>query len=374
MTESARWCWLEGTDRGNTLCIAGKWQLVSLELIDASLRALAMPGKVLALEGSLLESIDTASALVLLRAIERAGIAPRALTAKGFAANHLRILELVQRSMTTGAAAPEPARRSVAHALGRKTVELGRLLTGHANFLGAIASGAWQIVRTPSTLRLKELTALIEQVCLNAIAVVSLVTMLIGVVIAYLLGLQAEKYGANIFVVDGVAIGATRELAPIIVAVIVAGRSGAAFTAQLGAMRLAEEIDAIRTLGLTPMQVVIMPRVLALVVALPLLVFLGDAMSLVGAMLVADPMLDITPLTFVERLREELSLKHVAVGLLKAPVFALFIAVIACRMGMTVDRDTRAVGLATTSTVVQSIVSVILLDATFAVMFQKLGI
>jgi phospholipid/cholesterol/gamma-HCH transport system permease protein len=209
---------------------------------------------------------------------------------------------------------------------------------------------------------------------LNAIPVVALVTFLIGIVIAYLLGLQAEKYGANLFVVDGVGIGATREFAPIIVAVIVAGRSGAAFTAQLGAMRLGEEIDAIRTLGLSPQHVLVMPRVLALVFTLPLLVFLGDVMSILGALWIAEPMLDITPATFLGRLREALPVRHVVVGLVKAPAFAFFIALIGTRMGMTVGRDTRAVGLATTSTVVQSIVAVILLDAAFAVIFQRLGI
>jgi phospholipid/cholesterol/gamma-HCH transport system permease protein len=198
--------------------------------------------------------------------------------------------------------------------------------------------------------------------------------MLIGIVIAYLLGLQAEKYGANIFVVDGVAIGATREFAPIIVAVIVAGRSGAAFTAQLGAMRLTEEIDAIRTLGLSPLQVLVVPRVLALMATLPLLVFVGDVMSLLGAMAIAGPMLDIGPAAFLARLRESLDARHVFIGLAKAPVFALSIAVIGTRMGMTVGRDTRAVGAATTSTVVQSIVVVILLDAAFAVVLQAMDL
>jgi phospholipid/cholesterol/gamma-HCH transport system permease protein len=212
----------------------------------------------------------------------------------------------------------------------------------------------------------------VEQAGLMAIPVVVLVTLLIGVVITYLLGLQAEKYGANIFVVDGVGIGATREFAPIIVAVIVAGRSGAAFTAQLGSMRLTEETDAIRTLGLSPMHVLVLPRVLALVAMLPLLVFVGDVASLVGAMLIAGPMLDITPTAFLARLHEALDLRHVLVGLAKAPVFAIVIAVIGARMGMTVARDTRALGEATTSTVVQSIVAVILIDALFAVLMQAL--
>ena len=168
-------------------------------------------------------------------------------------------------------------------------------------------------------------------------------TLLIGVVITYLLGLQAEKYGANIFVVDGVGIGATREFAPIIVAVIVAGRSGAAFTAQLGSMRLTEEIDAIRTLGLSPMQVLVVPRVLALMLALPLLVFVGDVMSLVGAMAIAGPdarhHADGLPGAAARGARRSATC---FVGLAKAPVFALVIAVIGTRMGMTVGRDTRA--------------------------------
>ncbi len=258
--------------------------------------------------------------------------------------------------------------------LGRQATELAQLLSGHLSFLGATMLAFGEVLRHPRRLRLRELTVQLEQTGLTAIPVVALVTLLIGVVITYLLGLQAEKYGANIFVVDGVGIGATREFAPIIVAVIVAGRSGAAFTAQLGSMRLTEETDAIRTLGLSPMQVLVVPRVLALMIALPLLVFVGDVMSLLGAMAIAGPMLDITPVAFMARLREALDVRHVFVGLLKAPVFALVIAVIGARMGMTVGRDTRALGAATTSTVVQSIVAVILLDAGFAVWLQALDL
>ena len=258
--------------------------------------------------------------------------------------------------------------------IGRRAIEVAHSVVGDVNFLGQTAVGLARSALHPQTVRIRELTAQFEQVCLNAIPVVALVTLLIGVVVAYLLGLQAEQFGANIFVVDGVGIGATREFAPIIVAVIVAGRSGAAFTAQLGSMRLTEETDAIRTLGLSPLDVLVLPRVIALMIAMPLLVFVGDVMSLIGAMMIAGPMLDITPTTFIARLRDSLDISHALVGLAKAPVFALVIAVIGCRMGMSVDRDTRAVGMATTSTVVQSIVAVILLDAAFAVFFQELGI
>ena len=252
-------------------------------------------------------------------------------------------------------------------------VELRALLLGHLDFLGRSAVALRDVALRPRALRPKEAAAQFQHVCIEAIPVVILVTFLIGVVLAYLFGLQAEKYGVNIFVVDGVAIGTTRELSPIIVAVIVAGRSGAAYTAQLGTMVLTEEIDAIRTLGLSPMQVLVIPRVLALVVALPLLVFVGDVASLAGAMTVANPLFDITPATFLERLHTALAVGHVIVGLVKAVAFAAFIAIIGCRMGMSVSRDSRSIGISTTSTVVQCIVSVILLDAFFAIVFQELG-
>ncbi|MDH5343511.1 MAG: ABC transporter permease, partial [Betaproteobacteria bacterium] len=201
-----------------------------------------------------------------------------------------------------------------------------------------------------------------------------LVTFLIGVVIAYLLGIQALQYGANVFVVDGVGLAMCRELSPLLVAVVVAGRSGAAFTAQIGTMKVQQEIDAISTLGLSPVQVLVIPRLVAIIIALPLLVFVGYIAGILGGMLICAVQLDITPLTFLDRMHSVLPTSAPVVGLVKAPVFAAFIAIIACRMGMLVARDARSVGLNTTSTVVQSIVWVILLDAVFAIIFQHLDI
>ena len=364
---------LDREPTGAVLRLSGAWRLASLAAIERELTALTLPPHV-SIDGAALVDIDTASALILLNHLKEAGIDVHQLPLAGFAANDARIVEQVRKRLDeVTTAMPHRQEGLLAH-IGRETMSIIELLTGHLNFLGQTLVQMVRSLVKPATIRGRELTAQFEQVCLNAIPVVALVTLLIGVVVAYLLGLQAEKYGANIFVVDGVGIGATREFAPIIVAVIVAGRSGAAFTAQLGSMRLNEETDAIRTLGLSPMDVLVLPRVFALMAAMPLLVFVGDVMSLAGAMMIADPMLDITPTTFLARLQENLAIKHVYVGLAKAPVFALFIAVIGCRMGMNVKRDTRALGIATTSTVVQSIVAVILLDAGFAVLFQELDI
>jgi phospholipid/cholesterol/gamma-HCH transport system permease protein len=352
---------------GDVLRLTGAWRLATIAAIDAELRALQLPPQ-LTIDASRLEELDSAAALALLSRL------PPAAEWRGLAPNDARIVAQVRSRIEAMPELPPHRHDSLFQTIGRRANDVARMGHGHLEFLGAAVLGIAGTIVRPRRLRIRELSAQFEQVCLNAIPVVALVTLLIGVVVTYLLGLQAKQYGANIFVVDGIGIGATREFAPIIVAIIVAGRSGAAFTAQLGSMRLAEETDAIRTLGLSPLDVLVLPRVIALMVAMPLLVFIGDVMSLAGGMLIAEPMLDITPQTFLERLRDALDISHVYVGLSKAPVFALAIAVIGCHMGMTVERDTRAVGMATTSTVVQSIVSVILLDAAFAVFYQELGI
>ncbi len=352
---------------GDVLRLTGSWRLAGLEAIDTELRALQLPAR-LTVDASQLAELDSAAALALLSHL------PPGVQWRGLAANDTRIIEQVRSRIEGVPDLPPHRRESAFEAIGRRANGIARMGHGHLAFLGAAVLGIVGTILRPRRLRVRELSAQFEQVCLNAIPVVALVTLLIGVVVTYLLGLQAKQYGANIFVVDGIGIGATREFAPIIVAIIVAGRSGAAFTAQLGSMRMTEETDAIQTLGLSPLDVLVLPRVIALMIAMPLLVFIGDVMSLLGGMLIAEPMLDITPTTFLERLRDALDIKHVYVGLSKAPVFALAIAVIGCHLGMTVERDTRAVGMATTSTVVQSIVSVILLDAAFAIFYQELGI
>lgn len=361
------------------LRLSGEWRLSRLVALEAALGALALRARAaaggppaLVIDGSGLASIDTAAALLLLRHLEGVGLDPARVELEGFSGSHRRIVELVRARLPSIAPVTPPRGRSLLASLGRATVELGRLVADHLGFLGLVFVEIARVLARPSILRSRELFAQFREVCVSAIPVVSLVTFLIGTIVAYLLGQQAEKYGANIFVVDGVALGMVREFGPIIVATIVAGRSGAAFTAQLGTMKLTQEIDAIRTLGLSAEQVLVVPRVLALILSLPLLVFVGDLAGLAGAMTVADLMLGVTPTTFLERMQSALSVRHYVIGLAKAPAFALFIAVIGCRMGLDVSRDTRAIGLNTTSTVVQCIVAVILLDAVFAVLLQEL--
>lgn len=368
MSTPERYCRLER----DTLFLMGAWHLPRLAELDTALARIGMPAAPLTLDGAALARLDTAAALALLRRLAAAGASIGRLA--NFDPSHSRVIEAVRARVDHAPVEALPVPHRALAVLGMHAIDFRGLMEGHLDFLGRSAVAFGDVALRPRLLRRKELTSQFQQVCIEAIPVVVLVTFLIGVVLCYLFGLQAEKFGANIFVVDGVAIGTCREISPIIVAVIVAGRSGAAFTAQLGSMRLTEEIDAISTLGLSPMQVLVIPRVVALVVALPLLVFVGDVSGMAGAMTVANPLLDITPTTFIERVHSELDPNHVTVGLVKGAVFAAFIAIIGCRMGMTVSRDSRAIGINTTSTVVQGIVSVILLDAFFAILFQELGI
>jgi phospholipid/cholesterol/gamma-HCH transport system permease protein len=357
------------------LYLRGAWRLPNVPAIADALRALPLQGKHrFVIDGSGLEALDTSAGFILLRHLADAGCTPSMVSGRGFDPRHRRLLALVHERMTTPPAAARSAHLGLVQRIGAATVKLGRLLKSHNAFIGAVALEALALLRRPQLFRPRETVSQFEAVCLDAVPIVALINFLIGVVIAYVLGVQAQRYGANLFVADGIALGVCRELSPILGSVLVAGRSGAAFTAQIGTMKVEEEIDAIATLGLSPIQVLVVPRLVALMVALPLLVFVGDVAGIAGGMLVGAWQLDIAPQVFLDRVHGVLTVTQLMVGLVKAPVFAAFIALIACRMGMGVARDARSVGENTTSTVVQCIVWVIVLDAAFAVLFQRMGI
>ncbi len=370
-------CRIEALEGGTVLGLSGCWRLANLRELDDLLQTRApalFPRAPAALDGSALEALDTAAALQLCRWLRSVGADPAAITLVRFDPRHARILRQVAATAARDDSGRSVPRRRVLASVGEWTVSGGQLIAGYIGFLGIVVAEIARSLISPQRLRLREIGTQVFRVCISALPVVALVTALIGLVFAYLLGLQAEQYGANIFVVDGVALGMAREFSPLLVAVIVAGRSGASFAAQLGTMRLNEETDAIQVLGMSAVRVLVIPRVVALVLSLPLLVFVGTVSGLAGASLIADWMLDIRLPTFISRVHEALPVRHVVIGLVKAPVFALLIAVIGCRLGLSGPRDTRTIGINTTSTVVQSIVGVILLDALFAVILQEMGL
>jgi phospholipid/cholesterol/gamma-HCH transport system permease protein len=358
------------TGSAPALAVQGDWVLANASDIAGELERLPPTPAMSRIESSRLSALDTAGAGLLMELADRVG-GRAAIEFIGLRDVHRNLLELVrERAFEPGAHIKEPYHHGLVWTLGRAAAQIEPLIESQVRYLGYVATLVAQAAIRPARMRWREFLIQCEHAGLDAIPVVVLITFLIGVVLAYLLGLQAAQYGANVFVIDGVALGMVREFSPLLVAIIIAGRSGAAFTAQLGTMRLTQETDAIAMMGLSPGQVLVVPRVLALVVTMPLLVFVGDLAGLVGASVICRLMLDLPYETFVERIHSSLDARHVVIGIGKTPVFALAIATIACRLGMTAERDTRSIGIATTSTVVQAIVTVIVIDAAFAVAFQ----
>ncbi|NJD89703.1 MAG: ABC transporter permease [Betaproteobacteria bacterium] len=372
---SSNWIERSEEDGSDVLYLSGAWRLPHAEAIARRLRALDLRGRTkFVLDGSRLESLDTSAGFVLLKHLGEIGCTRESVSGRGFDPRYERLLLLVYERMLTPPASGHTVHLGLLQRVGSAVVDVGRLLRSHVDFVGVVASELARLARNPRLFRSRETVSQFEAVCIDAVPIVALVNFLIGVVIAYVLGVQAQRYGATLFVADGIGLGICRELSPILSSVLVAGRSGAAFTAQLGTMKVEEEIDAISTLGLSPIQVLVIPRLLALMVALPLLVFVGDVAGIAGGMLVGTWQLDIAPQVFLDRVHSALELRHFVIGLGKAPAFAAVVAIIACCMGLQVSRDARSLGENTTSTVVQCIVWVIVLDAIFAVAFQNMGI
>ena len=325
------------------------------------------------LDGAGITQLDTNGAWLLLAAARPQADDPMP-ELRAFQPQHLAMLQLVAQHSAATAAQAESSHEGLLALTGRGARTMWAHAIGLLDFIGHLFVELMVLLPRPGRWRWNELGAQVSTVFVGAIPIVIGMLFLLGVVFAYLLGDQAKQYGANIFVVDGLLLAILREISPVIVAVLIAGRTGAAITAQLGTMKVTEEIDAITTLGLSPLAVLVIPRMLALLLAVPLLVFIGDIAGIAGGMLVAKQQLDISYFMFMDRLEDVILLKTLVVGLGKAPVFALSIGLIACRMGLSVTRDARSVGANTTSTVVQSLVAIILLNAIFAVTFVRLGI
>lgn len=366
------YCRLETLADGAVLHLTGAWVLDRLPELNEALCHLPIdPLRPLTLDGSGLERLDSAGANRLIAHLDRLGLPFPMLRLSGFSQAADTLIHLVA-GRRSHSSAPPLRRRGMRRAVGWHVFKLGRSTMSSLAFVGQTAHAVVDLLLRPSLLRTRELIVQMEMVGLRALPIVVLMNYLIGIVFAYLLGIQVQKFGANVFVVDGVGLAITRELAPLITAVLVAGRSGAAFTAHLGSMKVNQEIDAISVLGLSPWQVLVLPRLIAIVLMLPLLTVVADVAGILGAAQIASWHLGLTPTTFFDRLQEVLPLKTVVFGLIKTPVFALAIGLIACHNGFTVQRDARSVGLNTTATVVHSIVAVILIDAAFAVAYPEI--
>ena len=284
------------------------------------------------------------------------------------------ILQLVQAQILESESLRKNKKHNTMERLGESVYNKYIGIVSFFDFLGNLFAAKLYYLKSINNIRFKEIAFEINESGVKALPIIAITSFLIGLVVAYQSAFQLKLYGANIFLVDMLGISILRELAPLITAIVIAGRSGSAFTAQIGAMKITEELDAMRTMGFDPYIFLVLPRIIALMIALPLLIFLADIMGILGGMLVATMNLQITPTLFLDRFIEVISIEHFYIGIIKGPFFAFLIASIGIYRGLMVENDTQSIGINTTKTVVEAIFAVIVCDALFSITLTNLGI
>ena len=359
---------------GETIRLIGPVILTGIETLSSTLTAsVANAGignpasRILDLSG--ITSLDTAGAWLIASTARQNG-----LTVIGATPAQAALIDVVNRAL------PEVTTKKTRHIpfqelekLGRLTVAGLRGLMSITGFFGLVIARLFTTVLHPSRLRFTALVFHMQQAGLNAVPIVALMAFLIGIVLAYQGADQLRQFGAQVFVVDLISISILRELGLLLTAIIVAGRSASAFTAAIGSMKMNQEVDAMRTLGLDPIEVLVLPRVLALLFMLPVLGFLADIAGLLGGALMAWFELGVSPGTFQTRLLAT-DVSHFLVGISKAPFFAVIIGVIGCYQGLQVESNADSLGRLTSRSVVQAIFMVILADATFSIFFAAVNL
>lgn len=362
---------------GLVVAARGDWTVAAARTIDARVAALTGPGDArvtLRLDG--LGRLDSAGAWLLLRTGYRLAGTGGRLEIQGGNEAQRRILEIVERVGCDPRPNPAPPSglRGLIETIGAASVDVAVDARRQVAFLGAILVRFVGLVAHPGRLRLNAVVTHVERTGMDAVPIVFLLSFLIGTVMAYQGSSQLERFGAQIFTVDLIGISVLRELGVVLTAIIVAGRSGSAFTAEIGSMVVNEEVDAARTIGIEPIDALVLPRLLALLVTLPLLTFIADLAGLLGGGLVVIGALEITVAQYLDRLLQAVTLQTFWVGLVKAPVFAFVIAMVGCYHGLIVERSAQSVGIMTTRAVVVGIFLVIVADAAFSVVFAELGL
>lgn len=352
---------------------SGAWTIDNLSALEAPVaRWVSEPPRPWQLECGELTALDSAGAWLLQRSRKRLQNAGATVTIAGLRPEQAALLELISAQPAV-AAKPSP-KLSRLEAIGKGTVAAARQGFWFLAFVGEVAAALKQDIMKPRRWRGRELLLNLQLSGFNALPIVGLLSFLMGVVIAYQGAAQLVRYGANIFIADLVGLSILRELAPLMTAIIVAGRSGSAYTAQIGTMTVTEEVDALRTLGIAPIDLLVLPKLLALMLALPLLTVYSDIMGVMGGMVVAKTQLGVGFSDFLDRFADAVKLSSYLVGLGKAPVFAALIALVGCFQGFQVSGGADSVGRQTTLSVVQGIFLVIVADAAFSVAFSRLGL
>jgi phospholipid/cholesterol/gamma-HCH transport system permease protein len=362
------------TLNGSTIICSDLWLTRNLALIEQEFTRLDLPpAKTFVLDFSAVSQCDVNGAILIHELIKKLKENKASLRLQNISSEIQHLLDITLLSDDTSADTIR-YRENFFSELGQASYHAYNSIKEYLTFIGELAFTLLYTLRYPSSFRMRELLRGIQEHSIKALPIVLLTSMLIGLVVAYQSALQIKKYGADIFIVDMLIISVTRELAPLITAIVIAGRSGSAYTAEIGVMKITEEIDAMRTMGFDPFRLIVLPNILALMIALPMIIFLADIMGILGGMFAARMELGITPVEFINRIEEIFNVDHLYVGLIKGPFFALIIASIGSMRGMAVEHSTDSIGINTKASVVSSIFMVIICDAIFSIIFLELGI
>lgn len=352
--------------------------LVTTSLADVETQFASVPPVEtgLTVDISDISRLDTGGAAMITMLQRRLEAEGTQLEIIGGAPEHIDLIETVAKALPIKEEPDQSARGLVSFLarFGVMTVGAGKQFVSLTSFVGLVLHRLGRSTVQPSRLRLTALFSHMQDVGWNAVPIVALMGFLIGVVLAYQGSAQLQQFGAEVFVVDLIAVSILRELGILLTAIIVAGRSGSAFTAAIGSMKVREEIDAMRTLGLDPIDVLVIPRILALVLMLPILGTIANVCGILGGALMSWIELGISPDMFMTRLSSNTDVWHLAVGIIKAPFFAFTIGIIGCWQAFQVKGSSESVGQRTTTSVVQSIFLVIVADAIFSVFFPEMGV
>ncbi|MFL5142461.1 MAG: MlaE family lipid ABC transporter permease subunit [Microvirga sp.] len=361
---------------GLALCAAGPWTAryaPVLEQIVTDAEKLTGSRPNIFIDVSQVSRLDTFGAWLierLRRSLTQGGVEAKI---AGLSANYSTLVDEVRRVKAAPIVDSNPVTiTGMLDQVGRSVVGVGGTVVGLVDMLGAVLAAAANVLIHPRSFRLTSTVHHLEQVCWRAVPIIVLITFLIGCIISQQGIFHFRQFGADIFVVDMLGVLVLREIGVLLVAIMVAGRSGSAYTAELGSMKMREEIDALRVMGLDPIEVLIVPRLLALIIGLPLLAFLSDLAALYGGGLVAWIYGDVSPDVYLSRLRAAISLNTFLAGIIKAPFMALIIGLIASMEGLAVEGSAESLGRHVTSSVVKAIFMVIVVDGVFAMFFAAI--
>ena len=359
----------------NTYFCEGAWSVLHLQTLSETLKLNEKTAPSISINGKNLTAFDSAGALVLLNYINILKATYETVTLTQFTDAQKELLELVETKTKEGTETPKPnekppRKEDFLELLGREAIHKFHQCDGLIRLVGDltdkifIACGKWRRFQVPS------IVSNINSAGLRALPIIALLSFLIGVVLAYQMGVQLRTYGATTFIayISGMAI--FREFAPLITAIIVAGRTSSAFTAQIGSMKINEEIDALYTMGLSPTELLVLPKVIGLLLILPFVIFWADVFSILGAMIMSKNMLSIGYYDFLLRLQTDVGADQLMLGLYKAPAFALLIALVGCFQGFQVETNANSIGSQTTKSVVQALFLIIITDAIYSIIYQ----